>query len=49
LQIGFGDRGAPVQTVKYRLFEPRLAPRRTKIEVPGCGGKSGPRRDGSHE
>jgi hypothetical protein len=38
-----------VQTVKYRLFEPRLAPRRTKIEVPGWGGKSEPRRDGSHE
>jgi hypothetical protein len=38
-----------VQTVKYRLFEPRPAPRRTKLEVPGWGGKSEPRRDGSHE
>jgi hypothetical protein len=36
-------------TVKYRLFEPRLAPRRTKLEVPGWGGKPEPRRDGSHE
>jgi len=38
-----------MQTVKYRLFEPRLAPRRTKLEVPGWGGKPEPRRDGSHE
>lgn len=36
-------------TVKYRLFEPRLAPRRTKMEVPGWSGKPEPRRDGSHE
>ncbi len=38
-----------MQTVKYRLFEPRLAPRRTKLEVPGWGGQPEPRRDGSHE
>ncbi len=38
-----------MQTIKYRLFEPRLAPRRTKLEVPGWGGKPEPRRDGSHE
>ncbi|HYM72246.1 MAG TPA: hypothetical protein VET89_04645 [Stellaceae bacterium] len=36
-------------TVKYRLFEPRLAPRRTKLEVPGWAGRPEPRRDGSHE
>ncbi|HEX7391196.1 MAG TPA: hypothetical protein VF286_13890 [Acidiphilium sp.] len=36
-------------TVKYRLFEPRLAPRRTRIEVPGWAGEKQPRRDGSHE
>jgi hypothetical protein len=36
-------------TIKYRLFEPRLAPRRTKVEVPGWGGGKEPRRDGSHE
>jgi len=36
-------------TVKYRMFEPRLAPRRTKVEVPGWGGQPEPRRDGSHE
>lgn len=36
-------------TVKYRLYEPRLAPRRTKLEVPGWGGESQPRRSGSHE
>jgi hypothetical protein len=35
--------------VKYRLFEPRLMPRRTKLEVPGWAGKPEPRRDGSHE
>ncbi|MBV9828166.1 MAG: hypothetical protein JO001_21235 [Alphaproteobacteria bacterium] len=38
-----------MQTIKYRLFEPRLAPRRTKMEVPGWSGKPEPRRDGSHE
>ncbi len=36
-------------TVKYRLFEPRLNPRRTRIEVPGWAGKREPREDGSHE
>ena len=35
--------------VPYRNFEPRLNPRRTKIEVPGWAGKPEPRRDGSHE
>jgi len=39
----------PMQTVKYRLFEPRLAPRRTKIMVPGWAGDKEPRRSGSHE
>ncbi len=29
-------------TVKYRLFEPRLNPRRTRIEVPGWAGKQEP-------
>jgi hypothetical protein len=36
-------------TVKYRLFEPRLQPRRTKLEMPGWGGKPEPRKNGSHE
>jgi hypothetical protein len=36
-------------TVKYRLFEPRLNLRRTKMEVPGWAGQPEPRRDGSHE
>jgi hypothetical protein len=35
--------------VKYRNFEPRLNPRRTKMEVPGWSGEPEPRRDGSHE
>lgn len=38
-----------MQTVKYRLYEPRLAPRRTRMEVPGWSGNPSPRRDGSHE
>ena len=38
-----------MHTIKYRLFEPRLGPRRTKLEVPGWAGASEPRRDGSHE
>jgi hypothetical protein len=38
-----------MQTVKYRLVEPRLKPRRTKLEMPGWGGKPEPRKDGSHE
>jgi hypothetical protein len=37
------------QTVKCRLFEKRLAPRRTKLEIPGWGGRSEPRRDGNRE
>ena len=35
--------------VKYRLVEPRLRPRRTKLEMPGWGGKPEPRKAGSHE
>lgn len=38
-----------MQTVTYRLVNPRLAPRRTKMEVPGWSGKPEPRRDGSSE
>lgn len=38
-----------MHTVKYRLFEPRLNPRRTKLEMPGWAGQPEPRRDGSHE
>ena len=38
-----------MHTVKYRLFEPRLGPRRTKLEVPGWAGKREPRKDGSRE
>jgi hypothetical protein len=50
LGVNEGSAGdVPVQTVKFRLFEPRLAPRRTKIEVPGWAGQPEPRQDGSHE
>jgi hypothetical protein len=38
-----------MHTVKYRLFEPRLKPRRTKLDVPGWAGEREPRKDGSHE
>ncbi len=38
-----------MHTIKYRLYEPRLAPRRTKLEMPGWAGVPEPRRDGSHE
>jgi hypothetical protein len=35
--------------VTYRLNEPRLAPRRTKLEIPGWAGEREPRADGSRE
>jgi hypothetical protein len=38
-----------MDTVKYRLNDPRLAPRRTKLEIPGWAGQREPRADGSHE
>lgn len=38
-----------MHTIKYRLNDPRLAPRRTKLEMPGWAGEAQPRRDGSHE
>jgi hypothetical protein len=38
-----------MQTIKYRLIDPRLRPRRTKMEMPGWAGTAQPRKDGSHE
>ncbi len=38
-----------MHTVKYRLFEPKLRPRRTKLEIPGWAGNREPRADGSRE
>ncbi|HZV04627.1 MAG TPA: hypothetical protein VE999_06025 [Gemmataceae bacterium] len=38
-----------MRAVKYRLYNPDLRPRRTKLEVPGWGGNPDPRKDGSHE
>lgn len=35
--------------VKYRSINPRLRPRRTRLEVPGWAGQPEPRSDGSHE
>ena len=41
--------GVLMDKVKYRLNDPRLAPRRTKLEIPGWAGKREPRADGSRE
>ena len=38
-----------MQTIKFRLFNAGLRPRRTKLEMPGWGGTAQPRKDGSHE
>ncbi len=38
-----------MHTIKYRLADERLRPRRTKLEIPGWAGKPEPRTDGSHE
>jgi hypothetical protein len=38
-----------MQEVKFRLVNPGLKPRRTKLEMPGWAGKPEPRADGSHE
>jgi hypothetical protein len=35
--------------VRYRLNDPNLRPRRTKLEIPGWAGQSDRRVDGSHE
>ena len=35
--------------VKYKLYERRLRPRRTKLAIPGWAGKPEPRANGSHE
>ena len=38
-----------MQQVKIRLVNPGLAPRRTKLEIPGWAGQPEPRTDGSQE
>ena len=38
-----------MHTIKYRMTEERLRPRRTKLQIPGWAGKPEPRADGSHE
>ena len=38
-----------MRVVKWRLNEPGLRPRRTKLEIPGWAGQPEPRKDGSHE
>jgi hypothetical protein len=38
-----------MQEIKFRLVNPGLNLRRTKLEMPGWAGKPEPRKDGSHE
>jgi hypothetical protein len=38
-----------MRQVKFRLHDPRLNPRRTKLEIPGWAGQRAPRADGSQE
>jgi hypothetical protein len=38
-----------MDSVKYRVNNPRLAPRRTKLEIPGWSGTREPRANGSRE
>lgn len=35
--------------IKYRTLDPKLVPRRTKMEIPGWAGAQEPRANGSHE
>jgi hypothetical protein len=43
------QRIAAMDEVKYRLVNPGLRPRRTKLEMPGWAGQPGPRADGAQE
>ena len=38
-----------MENVRFRTREPRLAPRRTRLEIPGWSGEREPRADGSQE
>jgi hypothetical protein len=38
-----------MDSVKYRLNDPGLAPRRTRMDIPGWAGERQPRANGSHE
>lgn len=38
-----------MRQVKYRMIEPGLRPRRTRLEIPGWAGNPEPRADGSQE
>jgi hypothetical protein len=38
-----------METIKYRMTNPGLAPRRTRMEIPGWSGERQPRADGSRE
>ena len=38
-----------MQDVKFRLVNPELKPRRTKLQMPGWAGNPAPRTNGSHE
>jgi len=43
------EKRITMKKVKYRLINPGLAPRRTKLELPGWAGERQPRADGSRE
>lgn len=45
----FGLGARAMQDIKYRLVNPGLRPRRTKLEMPGWAGAPEPRQDGSQE
>ncbi len=38
-----------MHAVRFRLANPELHPRRTRLEMPGWGGAPQPRKDGSHQ
>ena len=41
--------GAALHQIKFRVTDPRLRPRRTKLEIPGWSGDPAPRANGSQE
>src|SRR5215475_12094566 len=43
------DGGVQMEKIKYRLDNERLAPRRTRLEIPGWAGERERRADGSRE
>src|SRR5690349_5616518 len=44
-----GQEGFLMDAVKYRMHNEKLAPRRTRMEIPGWAGERQPRANGSRE